>query len=730
MRAVPTATADGPVSPPSDAVHETTPAAPAIAQLETLKARVLTAEMRGAALEAELANVARRLARSDAELLSRGAEREVVEQELSAAREELEIAKGLLAQRAEDVARVQETIGARHRSIGNLRRELEALKAQTEKKLAKVTFDLSEREWDLSGAQSELSEKHAAFDKLRSRHQQLAATLSETKAKLSSLGARLTAEKQAHSRQKHRLKESNANLEETRQKLAALGVDVALLEKSTLWRVLRVVLKTKARLRRFYQRLGKALRKKPSRESAHAELIARSKYFDAAWYRSRYLDGAETELEAALHYLRIGASHGHDPGPRFSSSYYLEQHADVAGAGFNPLLHYLRFGEGEARSIAAVEMLGAGGEPPPARLKAAPTKAADVTPALEEPSRARFEAPLPALIPVRYPLEMSPTEASEPEPVPEDAVPLRLSGVPLGWLRRTADAVPLEPIMAFSVLAGVDPTLALHFKGRLQPSPSLPEAISDKGPAAGSVLALGTGAGCEFADVWFINECDLRARLRATPDRPDAKRVLRCYQYDPAGERGVVLLGEWRVPLGELGFIDIATQNPYCPVLFMLSTQAGEILSLSLLPFPPLCRGGTHYGELLAMAADEAYLGAIRRVSQSLLDNRLRTGLSPPPLRIEVDLTTAAGTERIFTSHLRQWLMRSLNVEIAADGPVSATGEGPRTYLEEAVRTRPLAGAKAQPGLVLSIPADALPSLAILLGAPLAGNMADRKSVV
>lgn len=666
LQAADSVTADAPSSPAfeAEAVDGTTPVAVVIAQLETLKVRAFHTEIRSAVLEAELAEVAKRLARSDAALIVRGAERQFAEEQESSADEEPNTARA------------------------TLKAELAALKAE-----------------------------RATLKEQRNKQQALAKTFSDGKLKIKELGARVTAEKQANAGLKHDLDKSRADLAKIRQKLAEVGLDASALEKSNGWSAARVVLKAEGALRRSYRRLGMAIRKTPSKDVAHAELIVQSKYFDAAWYKSQYLDGAQTELEAALHYLRIGASQGHDPGPRFSSSYYLEAHKDVAQAGFNPLVHYVKFGEGEGRSILRAEY-----EPfdlplpSQARVKPSPSRA---EPKLAGPSY-RFEAPLAALVPVRYPRQRSRNEAraGEPEAVPEGAVPLLLSGVVVGWLTRLADAVSLESIRAFSVLSGVDPTQALQFEEQSLPSPNLAPTGSETPPAAGSVLALGAAAGSEFADVWFINECDLRARLRATADRPDAQRLLRCYQYDPTGERELVLLAEHRIPLGELGLIDITTRNPYCALLFALSTPSGELLSVSLLPFPSLCRGGTHYGELLAIAPDDAYLDALRNVSRLLLEKRLSAGLAPRRVRIEVDLTTATGAERIFTSHLRQWLMRSLKVEIASAGPSCSKQEDPRAYLEAAVCTPPLADADAETELVLSLPADALPSLTVLLAAP------------
>ncbi|MBS7789894.1 glycosyltransferase family 9 protein [Roseococcus sp. SDR] len=83
--------------------------------------------------------------------------------------------------------------------------------------------------------------------------------------------------------------------------------------------------------------------------SPEAEVIAASVLFDAAWYALHHPEALAEGLHPADHYLRHGASAGHDPGPWFSSSWYVETYADVARAGANPLLHYIRSGMGEGR---------------------------------------------------------------------------------------------------------------------------------------------------------------------------------------------------------------------------------------------------------------------------------------------------------------------------------------------------------------------------------------------
>ena len=78
-------------------------------------------------------------------------------------------------------------------------------------------------------------------------------------------------------------------------------------------------------------------------------LIRQSHLMDAGWYFAHYPEARHGKPDAALHYLRVGASKGYDPHPLFSGRWYLEQSPDVAKAGMNPLVHYLLAGAKEGR---------------------------------------------------------------------------------------------------------------------------------------------------------------------------------------------------------------------------------------------------------------------------------------------------------------------------------------------------------------------------------------------
>ena len=468
-------------------------------------------------------------------------------------------------------------------------------------------------------------------------------------------------------------------------------------------RILRTVsdmaFKTEAGLRRCYTMLRRLGRKPSQHDHAAAELIAQSELFNSGWYLAHYREAAKSGMPPALHYVYVGAAQGNDPGPSFSSSSYLASSPDVAAAGMNPLLHYLRFGKEEGRDIAA------------AGAKAGATW--DVP----------REAPLAALEPVRFsldPWQVVPDRATSLPPDSRlDGIALSLSGVSLGFVG-SEGAGKLKAVAAFARLSGVDVAEALVIRNGTAPAAA--EANSGT-PGRDTMLCLGSAAGFDFGDVWFINDRDLRARLNAPPGGIQ-RFVLSSYQFapaielptqQPATQRRLLRLAQQVAPRGELDFADIATSNPYLPLLFTLTTADGAMVAATLLPFPSLCRGGAHYGELLSASDGKDYLTALRAVSHLLLEERLSDAGPPALARIEIDLKDATGAERIFSPDLRSWLGQEGGMTIAPAAPARG-GEGRAVrYLEESVTTPAQAPPSATRPFTLRLPADAIPSLRVLV---------------
>ncbi len=81
------------------------------------------------------------------------------------------------------------------------------------------------------------------------------------------------------------------------------------------------------------------------------ELILNSELFDADWYNKAYPDVAESDMDAADHFLRYGGHEKLNPGPDFDMRFYTNEYPDVQKSLIHPFLHYLRFGIHEGRDI-------------------------------------------------------------------------------------------------------------------------------------------------------------------------------------------------------------------------------------------------------------------------------------------------------------------------------------------------------------------------------------------
>ncbi|MDQ7727282.1 hypothetical protein [Halomonas sp. SpR8] len=80
------------------------------------------------------------------------------------------------------------------------------------------------------------------------------------------------------------------------------------------------------------------------------DLLDKSDFFDAVWYREQYDDVATSNINPAEHFIKFGALEGRNPSPLFDTESYLVSHPDVAMSGQHPLLHYIRDGITEHRT--------------------------------------------------------------------------------------------------------------------------------------------------------------------------------------------------------------------------------------------------------------------------------------------------------------------------------------------------------------------------------------------
>ena len=100
-----------------------------------------------------------------------------------------------------------------------------------------------------------------------------------------------------------------------------------------------------------FTRKNRALR---AEEKRWASVIANTPLFDREWYLRTYPDAGTSGLSPEMHYARLGAFMGYDPGPDFKTEWYYRRYPDVMDAGVNALAHYVTSGRSEGRRAAPV----------------------------------------------------------------------------------------------------------------------------------------------------------------------------------------------------------------------------------------------------------------------------------------------------------------------------------------------------------------------------------------
>jgi hypothetical protein len=236
----------------------------------------------------------------------------------------------------------------------------------------------------------------------------------------------------------------------------------------------------------------------------------------------------------------------------------------------------------------------------------------------------------------------------------------------------------------------------------------------------------GAPLGCHFlpnagpidlADAWFANARDLRLRFaRPTP-------VLRFFQWDRHAGR-VVLLSEAHVQASN-GLADVPTVNPLLPILITASDAEGVLEGVFLLPFPSLCRGGYHHGELLA-GEGGSLMDRLLALSAALAETWLSGDQGAFTIgRIDVDLANARGSEVIFSRAVQLWLDSCFDVRCRPINGSAIADERVRLYLEERLRgasdkAEELSERERSASYALQIGAGAIPSLQAIVarGAP------------
>ena len=254
-----------------------------------------------------------------------------------------------------------------------------------------------------------------------------------------------------------------------------------------------------------------------------------------------------------------------------------------------------------------------------------------------------------------------------------------------------------------------------------------------------SVNLADVGGPLTIADVWFATANELRFRVENLRDAHGLKPPYTIKFFQPEFAPGLRLaqIGETVVAADGMAFVSQFLHNPLHPLLITVCAANGDVAAMDALPFPSLCRGGLHHAELLALGTSAGYLYDLRVVSDTLLReiwDRAPAAKGRHISEIAIDLRRAAGAEPIFSADVLQWLV--LGNGIAVTPAVETDGDdGDAPAVDDGLLGTALANSglldygnktRREPGLTLTIPADAVPSLAAVVSRRLAmGKEAD-----
>lgn len=437
-----------------------------------------------------------------------------------------------------------------------------------------------------------------------------------------------------------------------KRKITRLEGELNRIYSSPMWKILKSISATWDRLNSFLPT------KSGRRQRQDLETIKSSALFDGNWYLERYPDIAKVNMDPALHYLRYGAREGRNPGPSFNTRFYVDRYTDVARQTVNPLVHYERFGRNENRrtEVADRNVLPAVAKP---SMPAAPPLLTVklTTPSRQEAEPDSFSTSSHVIQPDTGFSWLTQTDL------------LRLSGQSMltlggmdiaragddGDIAQHLPSVALATIQTFVRLGGLPEIHGLRLRHA--------NAQDTRPINSGNELAL-----CSvhaFADfpisveaIWFTNNRDIRIRINAESLTVDQRTVIRGYQYASRPDGGLVMVGEHAFSQNPFHLMDFALFNPYLPILLVLTTPEASLVSATLLPFPSMCPGGSHELERFA-SQRSAETSDIAKLARSLLTEHQSAADSPHGWalsRIRVDIRGATGTERIFSSDIKEWL--------------------------------------------------------------------------
>ena len=233
------------------------------------------------------------------------------------------------------------------------------------------------------------------------------------------------------------------------------------------------------------------------------------------------------------------------------------------------------------------------------------------------------------------------------------------------------------------------------------------------------------GGAVRIEDAWLADDAHLMLRVEA--DGPQGMSIVAFQgeiEEDEAGG-GTQTLGFHPIQATGSTLFRAPLLNCFAPILLLVQDAANEVLGTTLLPFPSLCRGGAHAGEVAALGAGGHRFQDLCEVSDALLRDAVGEGLGTAPhslAGIAIALTGADGTEPFFSEAFQSWLQGMVGVRVEALADDGGTPPELRAHLEATLQPRALPNAArasmtlrvAEGEVVLHLPPDALPCLSAI----------------
>lgn len=252
---------------------------------------------------------------------------------------------------------------------------------------------------------------------------------------------------------------------------------------------------------------------------------------------------------------------------------------------------------------------------------------------------------------------------------------------------------------------------------------AVPEAATGCAVEQVTLDAAALGCALQWRDVWQAGPGRLFCRLEQSEEDLTGQSSLTAFQFDPADGQLHALLEPTSISPG-MSVIELTLRQSFAPILLVARDAMGVTLGATLLPFPSLCRGGAHAGEVALLSQGADHLRELRIISDALLTEALGFGFGDAELsigRIEVDVTVATGAEPIFASGFLAWLGFFANIPLVPVGDLSARAPAAGAHLAATLSGASLATSRTSEA-VLRLPPDALPSLSALFSRRLSGT--------